>query len=181
MTEWYGRKRKELKIATGEALWYRVGEIPVHLRWVIIKDPESGKPPAVLLSTDPELKAKNIVAYFVQRWSIEVTFEEVRAHLGVESQRQWSDKAIARITPSLFALFSLITLIANHLNKKKKLSVRTAAWYKKELPTFSDAIASCRGVLRNKFKLNNSENQKDMVLIPHKLWEEMLEQLNYAA
>ena len=82
--------------------------------------------------------------WFVRRWSIEVTFAEVRRHLGVESQRQWSDPAIARTTPALLGLFSLITLWANELYATHAPAPRTASWYPKPLPTFSDALAAVR-------------------------------------
>ena len=82
------------------------------------------------------------------RWASEVTFEEARRHLGVETQRQWSDLAIHRTTPLLFGLFSLVTLWASELAAKTgKLSVLGAAWYKKSDPTFSDCLATVRRVL----------------------------------
>jgi hypothetical protein len=75
---------------------------------------------------------------------IEVTFQEVRAHLGVETQRQWADQSIARTTPALLGLFSLITLLAHHFQAQQTFSVRQAAWYAKSLPTFVDAMAVVR-------------------------------------
>ena len=78
------------------------------------------------------------------RWQLEVTFEEARAHLGVETQRQWSDLAIVRTTPALLGLFSLITLFAHQLLQGQELTVRQAAWYQKALPTFSDTLAFVR-------------------------------------
>ena len=85
-----------------------------------------------------------IIEFYLQRWQVEVTFEEVRAHLGVETQRQWSDKSIARTTPVLMALFSIITLWADQLVDMQKLTVFQTAWYHKPYPTFSDAVASIR-------------------------------------
>ncbi|MDF1513211.1 MAG: hypothetical protein P1S60_05335, partial [Anaerolineae bacterium] len=85
-----------------------------------------------------------ILTWFVRRWQVEVTFQEVRAHLGVETQRQWSDKAIARTTPILMGLFSLVTLLAHQSQSRCGLPVRHAAWYAKTTPTFSDAIALVR-------------------------------------
>jgi len=70
-----------------------------------------------------------------------VTYHEVREHLGVETQRQWSDLAILRTTPALLALFSLVTLLAHQHAKRCKLPIRQAAWYHKSQPTFSDALA----------------------------------------
>lgn len=87
-----------------------------------------------------------IIAYFVPRWQIEVTFAETRAHLGVETQRQWNDKAIMRTTPSPLALYSLVTLWACDLLGRSALPY-AAAWYKKTEFTLSDAIGAVRMVL----------------------------------
>ena len=75
---------------------------------------------------------------------MEVTFREVRDHLGVETQRQWSEKAIARTTPCLLGLFSLVTLLAAQLSQRARLQVLTCAWYRKPRLTFSDALAAVR-------------------------------------
>jgi hypothetical protein len=106
------------------------------------------------------------IAYVVRRWNIEVTFQEVRAHLGVETQRQWSAKAIARSTPALLRLFSLITLIADHLHKQGKLQISQPAWYEKKHPTFSDAIACVRELLRQESDFTMSALKDDMVKLP---------------
>jgi hypothetical protein len=86
---------------------------------------------------------RQIIAWYVSRWQIEVTFEEVRCHLGVETQRQWSTRAIARTTPCLLGLFSLVLLLAYHLSPTE-LPTRHAAWYAKSAPTFADALALVR-------------------------------------
>ena len=119
-----------------------------------------------LLCTDQELSALDIVTYFVRRWSVEVTFQEGRAHLGVETQCQWSDLAIARTTPVLLALFSIVTLLAERLHQQKKLHIATAAWYRKRQPTFSDALASVRQHFWQKSSFYMSQKDDDMVKIP---------------
>ncbi|MGF6252379.1 hypothetical protein ABID82_006739, partial [Methylobacterium sp. PvP062] len=92
-----------------------------------------------------------ILGWFVQRWTIEVTFQEARAHLGVETQRQWSDTAIARTTPFLLALFSIVTLLAARLSARQRRRVAAAAWYPKPRPTFADALAAVRcAILRER-------------------------------
>ncbi len=117
---------------------------PVPIRWVLLKDTEGKGEPAALLSTDTALEGTAIVNYFIRRWTVEVTFKEVRAHLGVETQRQWSDQAIARTTPLLMGLFSMTTLWANELDKEGHLPIERTAWYSKKLPTFTDALAAVR-------------------------------------
>jgi hypothetical protein len=143
-SQWYGEEKKLMEITSGTALWYRAGKPVVPLRWVLLRDPESKHHPIAIQSSDLYLAPTQIVQHFVKRWQVEVTFEEVRAHLGVETQRQWSDMSIARTTPVLMALFSIITLWASQLFNMQKLAVFQTAWYKKTYPTFSDAVASVR-------------------------------------
>ena len=116
----------------------------VPIRWVLIRDPENRFAPQALLCTDLAQDPAQIVGWFVQRWQVEVTFQEARAHLGIETQRQWSDKAVARTTPCLLALFSIVILLAHRLPIRERQRVTTTAWYAKPNPTFSDALAAVR-------------------------------------
>ena len=143
-SQWYGQKDKVMEITSGTAMWYRAGKPINPIRWVIVRDPEGKADPTPIVSTDLTFKPIDMVRHFVKRWQVEVTFEEVRAHLGVETQRQWTDLAILRTTPILMALFSIVTLWANELIHMQKLTVFQTAWYKKPYPTFSDAVASIR-------------------------------------
>jgi hypothetical protein len=144
MVTWYEGKERCLEVASGTAVWYHTGKPPVAIRWVLIRDPEGKFDPQALLSTDPAAEPLQIIAWFVLRWRLEVTFQEVRLHLGVETQRQWSGLAIARTTPILFGLFSIVTLAAHDFYQKEAFLPRGAAWYCKPLPTFSDALATLR-------------------------------------
>ena len=141
---WYGERRRTVEITSGTAVWYHSGMPVVPIRWVLIRDPKGKFKPQALLCTDLTVKPAQILKWFVMRWRVEVTLREVRAHLGVETQRQWNDWAILRTTPALLGLFSLITLLAHRLVKRGKLPVRQAAWYVKRLPTFSDALGVVR-------------------------------------
>lgn len=143
-SNWYQEQDKLVEIATGTALWYRAGKPLVPIRWVLIRDPQGKLDPIVITCTDLEMEAIQIVQYYLQRWQVEVTFEEVRAQLGVETQRQWSDLSIARTTPVLMALFSMITIWADYLQQQQQLTIFQTAWYQKPYPTFSDAVASIR-------------------------------------
>ena len=107
---WYGQKNKLMEFATGTAIWYRGGEPAVPIRWVLVRDPEGKIDPMAIACTDLNMDACQIIEHYLKRWGVEVTFEEVRAHLGVETQRQWSDLSIARTTPALMALFSICLL-----------------------------------------------------------------------
>jgi hypothetical protein len=144
---WYGDESRPMEITSGTAVWYHCGKPVVPIRWVLVRDPKGHYDPLALLSTEPSHSPAQIVAWFVRRWSIEVTFEETRAHLGIETQRQWSDLAILRTTPALFGLFSWVTLVAHHLQQTQSLPVQQASWYIKPLPSFADALASVRFLL----------------------------------
>jgi hypothetical protein len=149
---------------------------------VLIRDPLGELDPCALLCTAQAITPEYIVSWFVPRWRVEVTFEEARAHLGLETQRQWSDLAIARTTPALLDLFSWITLVAHLVQLDQPIPVRRAAWYTKSLPTFSDAIALARQALwpcSQTFSMSLA--QPDMVEIPRPLLDSFLNTLRYAA
>lgn len=142
--DWYGEHRRQIEIISKTAVWFHSGQPPLPIRWVVIRDPKGKFKTQALLSTDLTVAPEQIVKWFILRWRLEVTFHEVREHLGVETQRQWSDLAIMRTTPALLALFSIVTLIAHQHTKQRKLPIRQAAWYHKTQPTFSDALALVR-------------------------------------
>jgi hypothetical protein len=144
--DWYGQPKRRIEFATGTAMWYHSGKPPVPIRWVLIRDPEGVFKPQALLSTNDQLSALEIVRLFMRRWPMEVTFQEVRAHLGMDGQRQWNERAIARTTPCLLGLFSLVTLMAHQIQAKTPSARQLlwTAWYKKEHPTFSDALGWVR-------------------------------------
>lgn len=141
---WYGQRDRTVEIVSDTAVWYHNGMSPLPIRWVLVRDPQGTFRTQAVLSTDQSIDPGQILIWFVRRWRVEVTFHEVRTHLGVETQRQWSDAAIARTTPTLLGLFSLVALLAHQSAKRKKLPVRQAAWYTKDTPTFSDALTLVR-------------------------------------
>jgi hypothetical protein len=141
---WYGEGGRVVEICSGTATWRHAGKPIVPVRWVLLRDPSHRFDPQALLCTDTAQDPLQVVRWFVQRWQLEVTFREVRDHPGVESQRQWSAKAIARTTPCLLGLFSIVTLLATRLSRRARLRVSAAAWYHKRHPTFSDTLAAVR-------------------------------------
>jgi hypothetical protein len=141
---WYSQGPRPLEIVSKTGVWYHSGKPVVPIRWVLIRDPFGKFATQALLCTDMKAKPEQIVAWFVQRWQLETTFQAVRTHLGVETQRQWNEPAIARTTPALMGLFSLVTVLAHRQNERERLPVRRAAWYAKERLTFADAIAAVR-------------------------------------
>ena len=178
---WYGGGARALELATGTGLWHHPGLPLVPLRWVLVRDPLGRFAPQALLSTDPALAPERIVGYFVRRWQVEVTFQEARRHLGVETQRQWSAAAIARTTPVLLALFSVVTLLAARLVRRGRLPVRTAAWYAKPTPTFSDALGAVRAHWWRWQRFRTSTREVDMVKLPRHVVRRLSEAACYAA
>lgn len=181
VSSWYGhRKQKTLEIASDTALWYRPGTPPRPVRWVLVRDPEGKRDPQAFFSTDLALDPADIIALFVRRWQVEVTFAETRAHLGVETQRQWSDKAIARTTPALLGLYSLIALWACDLLTSSTMPY-AAAWYRKTNLTYTDAIGAVRLALWVGDICSHSPPHRDRQKIPPDRLVRMAEALCFAA
>jgi hypothetical protein len=178
--DWYGEGARVIEIVSSTAVWYHGGQPPVPIRWVLIRDPKGKFKTQALLCTDLTVKPFQIVKWFVMRWQLEVTFREVRVHLGVETQRQWSDLAIARTTPALLGLFSLVTVLAHQHARRKKLPMRQTAWYRKPRPTFSDALAVVRHSLWCHVDLSPSHRTADSEKLSPKLLERFTEVLCYA-
>jgi hypothetical protein len=179
--EWYGEGPREVEVATDTAVWYHSGKPPVAIRWVLMRDPQERFKPQALLSTTLEHTCEQILAWFVRRWTMEVTWEEARAHLGMATQRQWNARAIARTTPALVSLYSIITLTAQLLIEKGATCVRSTVWYSKTRPTFADAIAWVRRLLWDHIHFSTSQQETDMIQIPRALLERFTEALCYAA
>lgn len=178
---WYQGQERNVEITSGKALWYHTGKPPVAIRWVLIKDPQRKFDTQALLCTDLDIDPKQMIEWFMLRWCLEVTFQEVRLHLGVETQKQWSDLAIFRTTPSLFGLFSLVALAAHELYQQQGFSPRSAAWYLKPLPTFSDALAKVRERLwRTSELFDTSSSDHECKQIPALLIDRLVETLCYA-
>ena len=179
---WYDGTTRIVELTSQTAVWYRSGKPPVTIRWVLIRDPQGAFDPQALLCTDPAADPTQILEWFVLRWQLEVTFQEVRTHLGVETQRQWSDLAIARTTPVLLGLFSWTTLAAHALQKHHPITQRKAAWYDKPSPTFVDAIALVRRHLwlaSEGFSLSIAD--PDTQELPVALYHRLVDSLAYAA
>ncbi len=187
---WYDGATRTVELTSQTAVWYRSGKSPVRIRWVLIRDPQGSFATQALLCTDPAADPTQILEWFALRWQLEVTpyqvrgrlFQEVRTHLGVETQRQWSDLAIARTTPVLLGIFSWTTLAAHGLQKQRPMTQRRAAWYDKPLPTFVDAIALVRRHLWLASEgFSTSAVDPDTQELPVALYHRLVDSLAYAA
>jgi hypothetical protein len=178
---WYGGGKREVEVHSQTAIWYKSGQPPVRIRWLVVGDPLGEFEPQALMSTNDEHTPLQMLTWFVRRWRMEVTFEEARAHLGMETQRQWNDLAIAHTTPIVLGMFSLVTLLANALTKAPSQAVRKAAWYAKESPTFADAIAIVRRCLWSNCHFSTSSQHNEVCKIPRALFDRLTDAVCYAA
>ena len=179
--EWYGGQLKTLWVFSRTALWYTPKLPPVAIRFVVVCDPEGKLRMEAFFCTDLEATPVQILQWVMMRWAVEVTFEEGRAHLGLETQRQWSDQAIARTTPVLLALFSIVTLLALRLSHGGPIPVEATAWYQKPEPTFVDCLALVRRHLWRAQYLVNSAADPEFVQFPRQVFELLLTGLPLAA
>ena len=181
IANWYGSGERAVEVASDTAVWYHTGLPPVPLRWVLIRDPEGKFATQALLCTDQDAAPEQVLAWFVLRWQLEVTLEEARRHLGVESQRQWSDAAIRRTTPALLGLFSLVALLAHARMADPAHATRQAAWYRKAHPTFADALALVRRELWRHQLFHTSSCDGELIKVPRGFVEHLTEVLCYVA
>jgi hypothetical protein len=179
--DWYGEGARVVEICSETAVWRHSGLPAVPIRWVLLRDPGRRFDPQALLCTDPAQEPLQIVRWFVQRWRLEVTFREVRDHLGVETQRQWSDRAIARTTPCLLGLFSVVTLLATRLSRHARLHASAAAWYRKQRPTFADTLAAVRRQLWREQGFLTSRRTRQPTKLRPALRDGIVHALCYAA
>lgn len=174
---WYGQEIKTIEYLSGTCLWYREKQPPAPIQWILVRDPEGKIKTEAFFTTDLDLDPVKIVQLFVWRWGIETTFQECREHLGFETQRQWSDKAIERTSPAILALFSIICIMALKLSKNKKLLPENTVWYRKGEATFSDVLVFVRQHLWNKIYLKKSTLGPDLIYFSFKKWENLVAQL----
>lgn len=181
---WYAEGSRTVSFQTGRSLWYRIGTPPLPIHWVLVRCPQKPSSherfqPAAFFCSDLSLQAEQIIALYIARWQIEVTFEEIRACLGFETQRQWSDRAIERTTPCLFGLFSLIVLFARACHGQH-LPVRSLPWYTKPEPTFSDVLAAVRRDLWLDPNCIISPTQPDTMQLPMTLALSLIDSACYS-
>ncbi len=176
---WYGGTTRKMWLLSGSALWYSSiwADAPLPIQWVLVRDPQGKFETKAYFSTDLKASASQIVNDFVKRWNLEVTFEESRAHLGIETQRQWNDLAIERTTPALLGLYSLVCLFGQALHPDGQVRLYQTAWYAKREATFSDLLAQVRYALWGYFHFETSPDTPDVYLIPRSV----LDRLAFAA
>jgi hypothetical protein len=182
VAQWYGAEERTVEVVSNTALWYSTGLPAVPLRWVLIRDPRGEFRTQALVCTDLSAEPERIISWFVRRWQMEATFQEVRQRLGFETQRQWSEKAIRRTAPALLGLFSLVTLFAHRqMAQEGSCTIRRAAWYDKSRPTFTDALALVRKELWTCTTFCGSLSETETVKVPRAFMERLTDAVCYAA
>lgn len=160
LCRWYGGGTRTIEVCTGSCLWYHnsTGK-PVPIRWVLTRDPEAQGEVVAILCTDPNSSVADIIGQYVSRWSIEVTFQEIRTHFRFGTSRTWSDLSIERMAPSIIASFSVTCLIAAEATEQRhdKIQPVTTAWYQKQHVTFSDTLAYVRSLVPRGSNLTQNE------------------------
>jgi hypothetical protein len=178
---WYGEGDRVVEICSDTAVWRHAGSPVVPIRWVLLRDPCRRFDPQALLCTDPAQEPLQVIRWFIQRWQREVTFREVRDHLGVQTQRPWSDQAIARTTPCLLRLFSTVTLLAARLDGRARIRVSASIGYRKQRPTFGDTLAAVRRDIWTEQGFAASRQSAETAKLPPALREGIAYALCYAA
>jgi DDE superfamily endonuclease len=182
VSNWYRGTERMVEIVSHSAIWYSTGLPAVPVRWVLIRDPKEEFKIQALLCTDLNADPERIISWFVRRWQMESTFQEIRQRLGFETQRHWSELAIQRTAPALLGLFSVVALLAHRYMAKGEGIVRGAAWYDKTRPTFSDALALVRRQLwAQEETFCGSAQENDMVKVPREFVERLTDAVCYAA
>jgi hypothetical protein len=182
IANWYGSGERTVEVASQTAVWHSTGLPAVPVRWVLVRDAQGAFKAQALLCTDLDADPQKVVCWFVMRWQLEVTFQEMRRHLGFETQRQWSEMAIERTTPALLGLFSVVSLFAHGQMVQAAGALRQVAWYPKRHPTFADALALVRKELwAQERTFRGSPAQTDTIKVPRTFMERLTEAVCYAA
>ena len=177
---WYGTKERSVEYFSGTSLWYHSGMKPLPIRWVVVKTDGNSNEVKAFFSTNQNDTPESIIERMVRRWSLETTFEEVRCHLGFETQRQWSDKAIERQSPCILSLYSLVVLFAHSLDPHHLINPKSSAWYQNTEPTFSDLLATVRSKLWEVNTFSMSHLEGDSIKIPRNIIDSLIRSACYA-
>jgi hypothetical protein len=178
--DWYGGGQRRVVLLSGTGLWYVKGR-SVMIRWVVVVDVDGTHRDDCLFSTDVTLTPEQIVGLFTRRWSLEVTFQEIRAHLGFETTRVWVKNSVLRAAPCLLGLFTLVSLAFHAHRQRHRVNPASTAWYAKDELTFSDAVAMVRRLLWRETIFGTSRANAHFSKLPTGLKTVVLDALARAA
>jgi hypothetical protein len=178
---WYGGQDRRVQLTSGTGHWYKTAAGVVPIRWVFVRDMQGTHRDEYFYTTDTSLSGKQIASWFTARWPIETTFQEVRAHMGFETPRQYVAKSVLRTAPCLLGLFSVVCLIFAEHTRLHRIRVRQTQWYIKAEPTFSDAIATVRRLFWKRTVFEKASYHKGFEKLPPKFRNLLLDYLSHAA
>ena len=178
---WYGGSDRRVQLTSGTGQWYKAGDGLVPVRWVFVHDVQGTHRDEYYYTTDTRLRAHQIVSWFTSRWPIETTFQEVRAHLGFETPRQYVAKSVLRTAPCLLGLFSVVCLVFAEHTRRHRIRLRRTEWYAKTEPPFSDAIATVRRLFWQETIFAKASYHNGFAKLPPKLRNVLLDYLSQAA
>lgn len=145
IVKWYGNTEREVRLISDVGYWYKSGQGLVKIRWVHVHDLTGNRDDAYFYSTDPNMRPERIVEWYTWRWNIEVTFQEAKEHLGVESTRNWCKQSVLRSFPCLLGLYSIVVLMfLRHQQSGGALHAATMPGNGRTHVTFSDVLATVR-------------------------------------
>lgn len=171
--KWYGGGMRKIEIVSGLGHWFKAGAGLVPIRWVFVHDLSGTHRDEYFFSTDPGMSPQEIVETFTGRWSIEVTFEELRAYMGLETTRGWSEKTVLRMAPSLMGLYSVVALLYAAL-PARKAQAGAIKWKGKQTTTYSDAITAVRRWLWTEWVFETVGHDAAFSKLPSKFKERLL-------
>ena len=181
---WYGASRRKVRHVSEQALWYdKHGNSVTPIRWVcVLGEQAHNLQDAFFFSSDPTMTAVQIIEHYARRWNIEVTFEESRALLGLETTRHWCRQSVLRVTPMLLGLFSAVVLIWQQLPKTRQqiCSTRTPCYHKQTI-TFADVLAAVRRELWEQSLLRHPQKTGCLNQLPPAVHRMILWHLTAAA
>jgi hypothetical protein len=140
---WYGGTTRKVEVVSGTGLWYRGGQGLVPVLWVFVHDLSGTHRDEYFFSTEVKMPLRQLIETYTGRWSIETTFQEMRAYLGLETTRGRKEATVLREAPCLFGLFSVVVLLYALLPARSTRAARVL-WLGKSEVTFSDAITAVR-------------------------------------
>ena len=158
---WYGGSRRRVRhVSESGALWFSKQNCAVvPIRWVCVLG--ENKCNDYFYSSDPTLPPRRIIELYALRWNIEVTFQETRQRLGLETTRHWCRQSVLRVTPLILGLFSAVTLMWQRLPARLHVGRDSCTpCYHKQAPTFADALHAVRHELWERGLLRHHGRQR---------------------
>lgn len=177
---WYGGEKRRVEIVTGSGHWYKSGRGLVAIRWVYVRDLTGTHRDEYFFTTNTMLTPRLIIETYTERWSLEVTYEEARAYLGLGTTCCRSKSSVEREAPMIFGLYSLVVLLYTTLPIPKTDRYRIT-WAGKQTTTFSDVITSVRRWLWEHWVFETSGQRGAFAKIPGPLKDMLLTGLAPAA